>query len=220
MPVLAAESLYIRVASRNLLEDGHLQLEAGECVALVGPSGTGKTSLLSTIAGITAPLSGRITVEGTDLTTLVERARASLRLRRIGLIFQFGELLPELTVRENVELPSRLIGGTAADARARAHRWLEELGMAGKGDARPHQLSGGEIQRVGIARALAHEPALVLADEPTGMLDTSNTDKVVSVLFERARAQGTAVLLATHDNRVASAADRVLSLTDGRLLAC
>lgn len=207
------------VNSRILLRDADLHLRAGECVAVVGPSGTGKTTLLNTVAGISAPQVGRITIEGTDLGTLRERERASLRLRRLGLIFQFGELLPELTVRENVALPSRLMGCSKSVAASRAELLLGEVALADRGDSRPHQLSGGEVQRVGVARALAHGPALVLADEPTGMLDSANTDLVVSLLFERARTHGAAVLLVTHDPLAASAADRVLALVDGHLLA-
>jgi len=215
--VLELRALAITIAGRTLMDDVAFNIEAGECCALVGPSGVGKTSLLNCIAGITAPTGGSVIVTGTETSALNPRERARFRLRRLGLVFQFGELLPELTARDNVALPSRLMGVSREEADARADRWLDRLDVTPRAGSHPGSLSGGEIQRVGIARALAHEPALVLADEPTGMLDEQNTDLVTRLLFDAARGSGTAVLLATHDPRVAATADQVLTLHGGRL---
>jgi putative ABC transport system ATP-binding protein len=153
-----------------------------------------------------------------DVTRLGATQRSAFRLRRVGLVFQFGELLPELTVLENVTMPLRLLGVERAESEARADGWLVRLGLDGFGEKHPDALSGGEIQRAGIARALVHEPRLVLADEPTGALDEENADLVARMLAGAATETGAAVVIATHDPRVASAADRVLRLRDSRLV--
>ena len=151
------------------------------------------------------------------MTALSPPKRSDLRLRHIGLVFQFGELLPEMTALENVALPLRLLGTSRLDAEEKAEEWLERLGLGGLGDRRPAVLSGGEVQRVGIARALAHEPRLVLADEPTGALDEENTARIAELFVGTAKEDGATVLVTTHDPIVASMADRTLRLHEGRL---
>ena len=207
----------VEVTGRRLLDNVHLAVPAGECVAIMGPSGVGKTSLLNCIAGIAAPASGSILVDGVEVSAMSTQGRAAFRLRRIGLVFQFGELLPELTVAENVALPSRLMGMTREAAADRAMPLLARFGLADRAGSHPQELSGGQQQLVGIARALAHEPVLVLADEPTGMLDEANTARVADVLIRASRELGAATVVVTHDRNVACRADRVLAIVDGSL---
>jgi ABC-type lipoprotein export system ATPase subunit len=207
----------VEITGRRLLEDVDLAVSAGECVAIVGPSGVGKTSLLNCIAGIAAPAAGAVVVDGVELSAMSSQARAAFRLRRMGLVFQFGELLPELTVAENVALPSRLMGMPREAAADRALPLLARFGLAERAGSHPQELSGGQQQLVGIARALAHEPVLVLADEPTGMLDEANTVRVADLLARTSRELGAATVVVTHDRNVASRADRVLAIRDGSL---
>ena len=214
---LKASHLSLDVPGRRLLDDVDLTAEAGECIAIVGPSGSGKTSLLNCLSGVTTPSAGSVQVEGVELTGLGTSKRTSFRLRRIGMVFQFGELLPELTALENVALPLRLMGRPRRDAERRAAAWLDRLGLGERGGAHPDVLSGGEVQRVGMARALAHEPSLVLADEPTGALDEANSKRIVGLLVGMAKEFGAAVVMTTHDPLVASKADRVFRLHSGRL---
>lgn len=209
---LQARGLTLEVTGRTLFNDLSVDVAAGECLVVMGPSGAGKSSLLNCLAGIVAPTRGAVRVDGVDLCSLRSSARAAFRLRNIGLVFQFGELLPELTVVENVSLPLRLAGGTRASAERAASGWLERLGIADRAALRPDLLSGGEVQRAAIARALIHEPALVLADEPTGALDAANTALVADVLTSAARDEGAAVVLATHDPSVAAVGDDLLEL--------
>lgn len=201
-----------------MLSGVDLEVRAGESIAVMGPSGSGKTTFLHCLCGIAAPVSGSVGVDGVDVTRLGATQRSAFRLRRVGLVFQFGELLPELTVLENVTMPLRLLGVERAESEARADGWLVRLGLDGFGEKHPDALSGGEIQRAGIARALVHEPRLVLADEPTGALDEENAELVARLLAGAARETRAAVVIATHDPRVASAADRVLRLRDSRLV--
>ncbi len=164
------------------------------------------------------PDRGSVFVAGTELTRLGQAERSELRLRRIGLVFQFGELLPELNALENVALPLRLTGASRSEAHRRARRWLEHVGLGDQAEARPSVLSGGEVQRVGIARAMAHDPSLVLADEPTGALDEESSIRIADLLVRTVKEQGAAMVMATHDPIVASRADRVLRLHNGTLL--
>jgi putative ABC transport system ATP-binding protein len=199
---------------RQILDGAAFALAAGEVLALCGPSGSGKTTLLNACAGLVVPDAGSVWLTAAggrhDLAALPEAARTQLRRRHIGYVFQFFNLVPTLTVRENVLLPLALSGRTHFEARALER--LEALGLAGFGDAFPEQLSGGERQRVAIARALAHEPVLVLADEPTGNLDTANGARVVELLWSNVRALGSALVIATHDPAVAGRADRILEV--------
>lgn len=213
---IRVSNLTLDVPGRRLLDEVDFDVGAGECLAVMGPSGSGKTSLLNCLCGITTPASGRIRIDGTELTDLGLSRRTAFRLRYVGMVFQFGELLPELSALENVALPLRLMGASRREAERQASGWLDRLGLD-DGKARPETLSGGEIQRVAIARALAHEPRLVLADEPTGALDEENSLRVVELLVGAAKDLGAAVIVATHDPLVASRADLVLRLFDGRL---
>jgi len=191
-----------------------LEIDAGEFVALVGESGSGKSTLLHLAAGIDRPTSGEIRVGARDVGGLPERELVLYRRRDVGLVFQFFNLLPHLTVRENVELPRRLDGG--ADAAARASELLERVGLRARAEAHPYELSGGEMQRVAIARALGSGARLLLADEPTGNLDSRNGEGVLALLDEVRRERGVTLLLATHSTAAASRADRTVRLKDGR----
>ena len=191
-----------------------LEIGAGEFVALVGESGSGKSTLLHLAAGIDRPTSGEIRVGARDVGGLPERELVLYRRRDVGLVFQFFNLLPHLTVRENVELPRRLDGG--ADAAARATELLERVGLLARAEAHPYELSGGEMQRVAIARALGSGARLLLADEPTGNLDSRNGEGVLALLDEVRRERGVTLLLATHSSAAASRADRTVRLKDGR----
>ena len=202
-----------------VLRDLDLRVRRGESVAFQGRSGSGKTTLLNVIGTIDRPRSGEVEIDGRELTGLDERARSLFRRRHLGFVHQFFNLLPTLSVGENVRLPVELNGGGRAAARRSAGELLEAVGLRERADAFPDALSGGEQQRVAIARALVHEPALVLADEPTGNLDAETGDQVLDLLQRLARERGSTLLLATHSREVAGLADRVLTLRDGRLQA-
>jgi len=191
-----------------------IKLAAGEFVAIMGPSGSGKSTLLHVLGGLEPATSGEIWLLGERVDGLSTAGWAILRRRHVGFVFQFFNLLSNMTVADNVELPALLAGATPRQARRRREELLAELGIADKAGTAPARLSGGEQQRVALARALANEPSLLLADEPTGNLDSSNTRDVLRLL-RRAHADGQAILMVTHDARVASMADRVINLFDG-----
>jgi ABC-type lipoprotein export system ATPase subunit len=195
-----------------------LDVPAGQFLALIGESGSGKSTLLHLLGGIDRPTEGRIAVGGRDLGTLPEKDLVLYRRRDVGMVFQFFNLLPHLTVRENVELPRRLDGGTDADVRARALDMLKRVGLAHRAGAHPYELSGGEMQRVAVARALSTGARLLLADEPTGNLDSRNGAEVLRLLDEIRRERGVTLLLATHSAAAAAGADRVATMCDGRLV--
>lgn len=188
----------------------------GEFVALMGPSGSGKTTLVNILAGLDLPTSGEVLLGDVRLDQLSENARAMLRRRRIGYVFQFFNLLPALTAEENVALPALLAGAKPREAKASARALLERAGLSHRLRSLPSQLSGGEQQRVAVARALVNAPDLVLADEPTGNLDRAGADSIGSLLRELMRPHQ-AVVVTTHDARLAARADRVLALRDGRI---
>jgi ABC-type lipoprotein export system ATPase subunit len=217
-PLVSLRGVEISLGGRRLLDGLDLEVQPGESVAITGPSGSGKTTLLHLIAGIVTPDSGEVDVVGRDLTGLSVDARAAHRLRHIGLVFQFGELLPELTVRENVSLPARMAGVDRETADHRSMRWLERVDLTAQADAAPATLSGGEAQRVAIARALASKPSVVLADEPTGALDERNGLTITALLIELTTAAGGCLVLVTHDPAVAERSDRELRLVAGRLV--
>jgi putative ABC transport system ATP-binding protein len=194
-----------------------LVVRSGEFVAVMGPSGSGKSTVLHLLAGLVSATSGEIWLRGNRLSALSESDRAVLRRRHIGVVFQFFNLISNMTVADNVELPALLAGANPKQARARREYLLGELGLSDRADTSPARLSGGQQQRVALARALANEPSLLLADEPTGNLDSTNTRDVVRLL-EQVHDQGQTILLVTHDARVASAADRVISLFDGMIV--
>jgi putative ABC transport system ATP-binding protein len=191
-----------------------LRIEPGEFVAVMGPSGCGKSTLLNIVAGLDRPTEGEVWFDGRRIDQLGETQLAKLRRRRIGFVFQLFNLLPALSVAENVELPLLLAGRRRGGARRTATRLLDDLGIAEKQDAAPGRLSGGQQQRVALARALANDPDLVVADEPTGSLDSRSARAVLGLLRE-AHGRGRAVLVATHDASVAAAADRMVTLRDG-----
>jgi putative ABC transport system ATP-binding protein len=213
--VVRAAGVVIEVPGRRLADGLDLELGAGEAVAMMGPSGSGKTTVLNTLAGIAPLNAGSVEIAGERISELSEDGAAALRLAHVGMVFQFGELMPELSVRENVTLPALFAG--LDDATGRAEELLDMVGLAGYGPRAPEELSGGEAQRVAIARALVCGPRLLLADEPTGALDEDNARRVTDVLLRACREQGTALLVATHDAVVADAMDRTLLLRAGRL---
>lgn len=191
-----------------------VDIARSETVAVMGPSGCGKSTLLHLLGGLDRPSDGEIWLDGRRIDHLGERALAQLRRREIGFIFQAFYLMDELTARENVELPALLAGRSPRDARARATSLLEEVGLADRSNHLPSALSGGQRQRVAIARAVVNGPTLVLADEPTGNLDSTATLEVLRLL-ERLRASGLTLVIVTHDERVAATADRLISMRDG-----
>ena len=191
-----------------------LSVAAGQLLSVVGPSGSGKSTLLGLIAGLDLPSTGEILIDGTEITTLDEDRLARLRGARIGFVFQFFHLLPSLTALENVMVPLEIAG--VRDALGRGRRLLEEVGLADRGHHYPSQLSGGEQQRVAIARALANDPPILLADEPTGNLDSANGRHVIDLLVEVNRTRGTTVVIVTHDPELAARTDVKLAMRDGR----
>jgi putative ABC transport system ATP-binding protein len=192
------------------------QIPRGQFVAIVGPSGSGKSTLLGLIAGLDAPTSGSVIIDGVDITRLDEDALAKLRGEKIGFVFQFFHLIPSLTAHENVAVPMEIAG--AADAASRARVLLDEVGLAGRAHHYPSQLSGGEQQRVALARALANNPPIVLADEPTGNLDSNNGRHIMELLRSIHEARGMTLVLVTHDAELAAQADNRLVLRDGRVV--
>ncbi len=201
----------------EVLADIDLQVKSGEFVALMGPSGSGKSTLLNLLAGIDRPTAGRLVVAGDDITNLSESQLALWRHRNIGFIFQFYNLIPVLTARENVELPLKLAKLSKADRRRKVEVALDVVGLADRMDHFPRQLSGGQEQRVAIARAIVTDPTLLLADEPTGDLDAKSAREVLDLLAQLNEEFGKTIVLVTHDPRAAERAKRVLHLDKGRI---
>ena len=192
------------------------QIDRGQFVAIVGPSGSGKSTLLGLIAGLDAPTAGAVVIDGVDITRLSEDDLAKLRGEKIGFVFQFFHLIPSLTAHENVAVPMEIRG--QSDAATRAKALLDEVGLTGRAHHYPSQLSGGEQQRVALARALANDPPIVLADEPTGNLDSANGRHIMDLLKQIHRSRGTTLILVTHDAELAALADRQITLRDGRVV--
>jgi len=219
--VLQAQNLSRRLGGDvpvTLVADVSLDIEAGEFVCIMGPSGSGKSSLLYLLGLLDVPDEGRILLAGQDTSGYGEDELADCRLQRLGYVFQFHFLLAEFTVRENVMLPMRRLGRLdAAQCLARAHELLERLGVADQAAKYPHQLSGGQRQRVAVARALANDPLVLLADEPTGNLDSASSANVRQILRDLTREMGKSVVAVTHDSGFAAAADRCVRIVDGRL---
>ena len=201
----------------DVLRGVDLTVNAGEIVALLGPSGSGKSTMLQAIGLLEGGFSGSIAIAGTEAATMNGDARAVLRRDHLGFVYQFHHLLPDFSARENVILPQLIAGRSRAEATARAGELLSALGLGERLDHRPSQLSGGEQQRVAVARALANKPRLVLADEPTGNLDEATADKVFRQFLELVRGEGSAALVATHNERLAAQMDRVVRLHEGLL---
>jgi len=202
--------------SLTILHSLDLSVPRGQVLAIVGASGSGKSTLLGLIAGLDAPTTGSIVIDGVDITTLSEDALARLRGARIGFVFQSFHLLPSLTAFENILVPIEIAGGPDATGRARA--LLAEVGLTDRGHHYPSQLSGGEQQRVAIARALANAPPILLADEPTGNLDSTTGRHVIDLLLSIHRARQTTLVLVTHDPEIAAIADVTIALRDGRIV--
>jgi len=219
--LLRAEELgktYGTVAPTVALRDVSFNLEAGEFVSIIGQSGSGKSTLLNLIGLLDTPTTGHVYYNGHDAGAARRPQRAAMRNDLIGFVFQFHHLLPEFTVLENVIMPGRIAGAHVATLRSRAEEVLALLGLEGLEGKNANALSGGQKQRVAIARALLNRPALVLADEPTGNLDTTNTKAVYQLFRDLNQQLGTAFLIVTHDRRVAQQTDRILEVQDGRLL--
>ncbi|MEP7222814.1 MAG: ABC transporter ATP-binding protein [Novosphingobium sp.] len=201
----------------DVLKGVDLEIHAGEIVALLGPSGSGKSTMLQAIGLLEGGFGGHISIAGADASALNGDERTELRRDHIGFVYQFHHLLPDFTAIENVVIPQMIAGKSRAEAGERAQELLSALGLAQRLDHRPSQLSGGEQQRVAVARGLANRPSLVLADEPTGNLDEATADKVLAEFIRLVRGEGSAALIATHNERLAMGMDRVLRLHDGRL---
>lgn len=201
----------------DVLRGVNLSVAPGEIVALLGPSGSGKSTLLQAVGLLEGGFGGSIAIAGTEASALSADERTTLRRDRIGFVYQFHHLLPDFSALENVVLPQLVAGRARAEAEARARELLDALGVGARLDHRPSQLSGGEQQRVAVARALANKPALVLADEPTGNLDEATADRVLAQFLELVRGEGSAALIATHNERLARAMDRVVRLHEGVL---
>lgn len=217
-PLLEARDLVVTFGRTRALRGLSVQVGSGEIVAITGPSGSGKSTLLHCLAGILVPDAGEVRLEGTRMDALDEATRTRVRRGNFGIVFQFGLLVPELTAAENVALPLLFGGQDRQSATATARDWLSRLDVGASADVRPGDLSGGQVQRVAVARALATEPRVVFADEPTGALDTVTGEKMLDLLLSAARDKGTTVVLVTHDNRVAAHADREIAIRDGRLM--
>jgi putative ABC transport system ATP-binding protein len=219
--MLAFESVVRRYARRGAVTralDGlSLSIAPGEFVAVIGPSGSGKSTLLHLAAALDLPSEGRTLIDGRDTGAMTEQQRTDLRRKRIGLVFQFFNLLPTLTIERNVALPLLIDGRRFSDARPRVASLLERVGLDARAGALPEELSGGEMQRVAIARALAIEPALLLADEPTGNLDSATSAAIMTIIRDTAETNGRTTMLVTHDMSVAAQADRVIRIRDGRV---
>ncbi len=218
-PMVVAQRLrkvYRGATAVEALRGVDLEVRRGEMVAIVGPSGSGKTTLLNCLSGLDRFDGGRVVIDGADLTTMSDRDRTAYRARNMGFVFQAFNLLPVLTAVENTEIPLLLQGVPARAARRRAEEMLETLGLAQRARHRPDQLSGGEQQRVAVARALVHKPAVVWADEPTGNLDTEVTH-VITELLVKTNREGQTIVLVTHNPQVSERASRVIRMRDGRI---
>ncbi|MCW2673572.1 MAG: macrolide transporter ATP-binding protein [Frankiales bacterium] len=218
-PLLTARDLHLSFGESAALTGASIDVAPGEVLALLGPSGSGKSTLLHCLAGILVPDRGEVRYRGSRLDTLSDDLRSALRRSDFGFVFQFGSLVPELSAVENVGLPLRLAGHKRRTAQACALEWLERLEVADVARKRAGEMSGGQAQRVAVARALVAGPRVVFADEPTGALDSLNGELVMDLLIGAAREQGASIVLVTHEPRVAAYADREVVIRDGALAA-
>ncbi|HEV7192025.1 MAG TPA: ABC transporter ATP-binding protein [Jatrophihabitantaceae bacterium] len=216
-PLIEADELSFRFGETPALRGASLAVQAGEILAVMGPSGSGKSTLLHCLAGILVPDDGTVHFAGRRIDSLPDAERSALRRGRFGFVFQFGQLVPELSAEENVALPLLLGGMSRRDAIDRARRWFGRLGLDGLERRRSGELSGGQSQRVALARGLVTEPEVLFADEPTGALDSLTGEQVMELLTASAREHGTTVVLVTHEPRVAAYADREVIVRDGRV---
>jgi putative ABC transport system ATP-binding protein len=217
--LLESRGVYRSFGQTPALQGADLAVGAGEILAVMGPSGSGKSTLLHCLAGIYTPDAGQVIFDGRRIDTLDDSERTVLRRTRFGFVFQFGQLVPELTTADNVALPLLLSGAKRKEAYQQAESWLDRLGLADLGGRRTGELSGGQAQRVAIARALAPRPGVVFADEPTGSLDSLTGERVMDLLIETARQESATVVLVTHDARVAAYAERMVMVRDGKVTA-
>jgi putative ABC transport system ATP-binding protein len=215
--LLVADDLRKAFGATPALDGASISIDAGEVVAVMGPSGSGKSTLLHCLAGITNPDSGHVRYQGRELNTMPDRERSALRRGKFGFVFQFGQLVPELTCLENVALPLRMERVRRREAERRAMEWLERLEVTDVAGKRPGEVSGGQGQRVAVARALVSNPRVIFADEPTGALDSLNGERVMRLLTQAARESQAAVVLVTHEARVAAYSDREVVVRDGRV---
>ncbi|KJK41101.1 macrolide ABC transporter ATP-binding protein [Streptomyces variegatus] len=214
--LLTAQDLRKTYGPTTALDGAEFSIHPGEVVAVMGPSGSGKSTLLHCLAGIVMPDSGSITYNGREVTAMSDAERSALRRSEFGFVFQFGQLVPELTCVENVALPLRLNGSSRKEAERTALAWMERLEVDDLRKKRPGEVSGGQGQRVAVARSLVTNPRVVFADEPTGALDSFNGERVMDLLTDAARSASTAVVLVTHEARVAAYSDREIVVRDGR----
>ncbi|KDN18952.1 ABC transporter ATP-binding protein [Amycolatopsis rifamycinica] len=217
-PLLTGKGLHKSFGPTRALDGAGLSVSAGEVLAIMGSSGSGKSTLLHCLAGIIRPDSGTIAYRGADLVGMDDKGRSALRRTEFGFVFQFGQLVPELSCLENVALPLRLAGTRRKQAEAKAAEWLARLEVDGPAKRRPGDVSGGQAQRVAVARALVTGPKVIFADEPTGALDSLNGEKVMQLLTQAARETHAAVVLVTHEPRVAAYSDREVLVRDGRTI--
>jgi ABC-type lipoprotein export system ATPase subunit len=202
----------------HALRESSWNVRTGQAVAIMGPSGCGKTTLLNLLGGVDRPTTGKIVIDGKDLTAMSERALEGHRLRRVGFVFQFFNLIPSITAFENLELPMVMAGTPDAECRDRARALLGLVGLEAKGDKRPEELSGGEQQRVAVALALANDPALILADEPTGNLDSTNAAAIASLLKSLSTEYGKTVIMVSHDPKTVEVFPTVYAMRDGQFV--
>lgn len=217
--LVEARAVSLSYGETQALIDVDFKMGIGDKVALMGPSGSGKSSLLHCLSGVLSPDRGAVVFDGEELSAMSEVRRSEVRLRRMGVVFQFGDLVPELTLLENVMLPLLLTGHRRAAAVRAGRDALGELGVDDVADRRAGAVSGGQAQRAAVARAIVHAPPVIFADEPTGSLDTVNAEAVLDALVGLAERRGTALLVVTHDHQVASHLDRVVTVRDGRIAA-
>jgi putative ABC transport system ATP-binding protein len=202
----------------HALRESSWEVGTGEAVAIMGPSGCGKTTLLNLLGGVDRPTTGKILIDGQDLTSMSERALEAHRLHRVGFVFQFFNLIPSITALENLELPMVMAGVPEAECRNRARALLGLVGLEAKGEKRPEELSGGEQQRVAVALALANDPALILADEPTGNLDSTNASAIANLLKSLSSEYGKTVIMVSHDPKMVEVFPTVYAMRDGRFV--
>ncbi|WP_067503849.1 ABC transporter ATP-binding protein [Actinoplanes sp. TFC3] len=217
MSLLSARGVTLSFGTTPALRGADLTVAAGEILAIMGPSGSGKSTLLHCLAGILVPDEGEIHCDGQRIDTLGENGRSELRREKFGFVFQFGQLVPELTAEENVALPLLLNGVKRAEAVRQARAWFPRLGLDGLGHRRSGELSGGQAQRVALARGMVARPRVLFADEPTGSLDSLTGEQVMGLMVDTAREEGTTVVVVTHEPRVAAYADREVTVRDGKV---
>ncbi|WP_151548909.1 MULTISPECIES: ABC transporter ATP-binding protein [Corynebacterium] len=215
--LLSAQNLSKSFGAEHVLHDISLEIGAGEAVAVMGPSGSGKSTLLNCLAGVLVPDAGSVIYNQRDITTISDTERSRIRLHDFGFVFQDGQLIPELSNRENVAMPLQLRGSSRREALRQADELLAKLGMSGHGGKLPGDISGGQAQRVAVARAIAGEPTIIFADEPTGALDQATGHEVMQLLTALVERSGSTLLTVTHDSNVAQWCDRLIEIRDGRV---